>query len=81
MINTKSIGDALSRIHDVIVNRRDIHVIHTSELSRIDRELLLKTGWLQEIIKGWYLLIRPDIRPGDLLGGMPPSGTSSASIL
>lgn len=42
-----------------------IDVIHTRDLSRADRELLVSSGWLQEIIKGWYLLLRPDAEPGD----------------
>lgn len=68
MKDVKNIGDALSRIHAIIKGRDEIHVVHTSELSRTDRELLLGAGWLQEIVKGWYLLVRPDMRPGDSSG-------------
>jgi len=68
MKETKNVGDALHRVRAVIEARDEIHVVHTSELSRKDRELLLGVGWLQEIIKGWYLLVRPDIRPGDSSG-------------
>ncbi|NGX61187.1 MAG: hypothetical protein K940chlam9_00668 [Chlamydiae bacterium] len=64
----KDIGEALARVHETIKKRDHIHVLHTSELSRNDREVLTKSGWLQEIIKGWYLLIRPDLRPGDSSG-------------
>lgn len=41
------------------------HVIRSEQMSRGDRELLVKAGWLQEIIKGWYLLVRPGVGPGD----------------
>lgn len=41
------------------------NIIHTSEISRADREILLKTHWLQQIVKGWYLVVRPDVRPGE----------------
>jgi hypothetical protein len=65
MFTPKEVGSSLSRAHNIIKERHNIHVIHTSEMPRTDRELLLKTGWLEEIIKGWYLLTRPDVRPGD----------------
>jgi hypothetical protein len=41
------------------------HILKTSMLSRSNRELLLATGWLQEIIRGWYMLVRPDLATGD----------------
>ena len=31
------------------------HIIRSEQMSRGDRELLVKTGWFQEVIKGWYL--------------------------
>lgn len=68
MAKDKKLGEALSRIQAIIEKRDQIHVIHTSDVSRQDRELLIGTGWLQEIIKGWYLLVRPDIRSGDSSG-------------
>ena len=36
-----------------------------SEISRRDREILIRHRWLEEIIRGWYLVIRPDCVPGD----------------
>ena len=68
MQHAKNVGEALSRVHLTIRAQDGIHVIHTSDINRMDRELLLGAGWLQEIIKGWYLLVRPDIRPGDSSG-------------
>ncbi len=65
MFESKKIGEALSRVHVKMAAKDGIHILHTSELSRGDREILLGAGWLQEIIKGWYLLTRPDVRPGD----------------
>ena len=61
-------GEALARIHAIIKKRNDIHIIHAEEISRQDRELLLGTNWLQEIIRGWYLLVRPNMHPGDSSG-------------
>lgn len=40
-------------------------IIHSSEIPRLDRELLLKTRWLQPIIKGWYMMTRPDAQEGE----------------
>ena len=65
MTQKNKVADALTRGYKVVESRDNIHVVHTSELSRTDRELLLRGGWLQEIIKGWYLLVRPEILPGE----------------
>jgi hypothetical protein len=58
------IAAALARVKTKTENRQS-HIIQSHELSRADRELLLATGWLQEIIRGWYMLVRPDIATGD----------------
>lgn len=43
-------------------------IIQTSELSRTHRGRLLKSGFLREVIKGWYILSRPDELEGDTTG-------------
>jgi len=58
------IADALTRVKQ-IADARGAHIIKSSEINRVDRELLIRTQWLQEIIKGWYLLTRPDVASGD----------------
>jgi len=45
-----------------------IIAIRTGELSRTHRERLLKNGFIQEVMKGWYIPSRPD----------EPSGESTA---
>ncbi len=40
-------------------------VIQSKELSRVDRERLLKTGFVQEVMKGWLISWSPDARAGD----------------
>lgn len=55
---------ALKRVHKVAEKKKS-YVIHTSEISRADRTLLVRLHWLEEIIRGWYLLIRPDTPAGD----------------
>lgn len=59
-----AVGDALKRVH-AIVEKKGVHIIYTKEISRADREILTRTHWLEEIIKGWYMLVRPDIQKGE----------------
>ena len=37
----------------------------TVDLSRAHRERLLKSGFLQEVMKGWYIAARPDDAAGE----------------
>ncbi len=60
----QSIAEALSRLR-ARANSKHPYIFRSDEISRADRELLLRTSWLSEIMKGWYLLIRPDILPND----------------
>jgi hypothetical protein len=55
------LADALERAAKVA--RRNF--LRASDLSRGDRNYLLPRGYLQEIIKGWYLLTRPVEREGE----------------
>lgn len=41
------------------------HILRSQQLGRADRELLLRRGFLVEIIKGWYALSSPQTQPGD----------------
>lgn len=58
------LSDALHRIRKV-ADQHGAQIVNTSEISRQDRELLLRKHWLQEIIQGWYMLTRPDLADGD----------------
>lgn len=64
MSNPKEISQALKRVHQAS-KKNKAPILRSEQILREDRELLLRTHWLQEIIKGWYLLIRPDALPGD----------------
>lgn len=44
-------------------------VVRSSALSRTHRERLCKAGYLQEVIKGWYLPARPEFSSDSLEGG------------
>lgn len=54
----------LSRLQ-ALVKKKGSNIFHTSELDRADREILVQHHWLEEIIRGWYLTIRPDLKKGD----------------
>lgn len=41
------------------------HIIKTNQLSRVDRERLLKANCLKKIIRGWYLFCTPVTNPGE----------------
>lgn len=46
-------------------NKDGLAVIKSSEISRTHLERLLNNGFLQEVMKGWYISSRPDSIPGD----------------
>lgn len=51
-----------SKLADVLARAASVarrNILHASDLSRGDRNYLLPRGYLQEIIKGWYLLAQP----------------------
>src|SRR3990167_6445359 len=62
MITPKKTVNALKRVK-AMADKHDAMIVMASEMSRQDRELLMKTGWLRDIVQGWDLLTRPDIHP------------------
>jgi len=46
--------EALKELQD-----RDMVAIRSSDLKRLDRERLVKNGFLQPVMKGWYIPSRP----------------------
>lgn len=63
-----SLKDELARALERVRSATKIkggNVIPSKELKRADRELLLRTHWLEPIIKGWYMLVKPDSMPGE----------------
>ena len=57
----QALASALRRVRD----RSTGEVVRGPEISRPDRLLLVKRGFLVEIIKGWYALTTPQAEPGD----------------
>jgi hypothetical protein len=52
--------DALRQLQD-----RGVVAIRATEVSRAHRERLLKNGFLQEVMKGWYIAASPDDAAGE----------------
>lgn len=48
-----------------VLQEQGIVAIRTSQLSRTNRERLLKNGFISEVVKGWYIPTRPDEQPGE----------------
>ena len=40
------------------------HVVRGTEFPRMDRQRLQKAGFIEEVVRGWYLPSRPDAQPG-----------------
>jgi len=53
----EKLADSLSVLENLQKNGNK--VVHTSDLSRIHRERLLKNGFLKQVIKGWYIPSHP----------------------
>ncbi len=58
------IARALERAKEVSRSKR-ADILHSDDISQADRKLLVANGWLKEIMRGWYLLLRPDVADGD----------------
>jgi Fic/DOC family len=59
----EKLAAALDRLKAVQVEGRA--AIRSQDLSRATRELLLKHGFLQEVLRGWYIAARPGVGDGD----------------
>ncbi len=58
------LADSLSELQKR-QNKNGLAVIKSSDLSRTHLERLVKNGFLQEVMKGWYISSRPDSPSGD----------------
>jgi hypothetical protein len=59
----EKLAQSLEALHQL--QRRGVVAIRSDDLSRTDRERLLESGYLEEVMKGWYIQSRPDDAPGD----------------
>lgn len=59
----EKLAESLARLRNLQEGGR--MVIRSSELTRVHRERLIKSGYLREAIKGWLISSSPDSDPGD----------------
>lgn len=59
----EKLADALEDLH--ALQEKGLVAIKSVEISRTSRQLLLKTGYLKKVSKGWYTPGRSDEMPGD----------------
>ncbi len=59
----EKLAQSLGALHDL--QGRGVVAIRSDDLSRTDRERLLESGFLKEVMKGWYIPSRPDESAGD----------------
>ena len=60
---SKKLAESLQVLHEL--QERGGVAIRSRDLTRTHRERLCKSGFLQEVIKGWYVPARPGEAPGE----------------
>ncbi|MBI3508468.1 MAG: Fic family protein [Chlamydiia bacterium] len=63
-MDTPTLKEALARVH-AAAQQYGGSIVSSRTLQRKDRELLVRAGWLIEIIRGWYMFTKPGLRPGE----------------
>ena len=61
---TEKLAQSLERLQE-LQGERGTSAIRSKVLLRTDRERLLKNGFIQEVMKGWYIPSRPDETRGE----------------
>ncbi len=60
---SEKLAESLALLHEL--QQRGHIAIQAGDLSRVHRERLLSNGFLEDVIKGWYIPSRPDIAAGE----------------
>lgn len=60
---SEKLAESLEVLHQL--QKRGVVAIRSGDLTRIHRERLCQNGFLQEVMKGWYIPARPDENAGD----------------
>lgn len=66
VINQKKLAQSLEVLHKLRDENKT--AIRSSDLTRTHRERLLASGWIEEVIKGWYIESKPNQTQGDSTG-------------
>ena len=63
----KSVSERLAKSLQVLKQYQDhgVVAIKSKMLERVDRERLIKHGFIKEVLRGWYILSSPDEQRGD----------------
>jgi hypothetical protein len=60
-----TVSEKLAQSLSILKGLRDSGKIAIRDMTRTHRERLLKNGFIQEVMKGWYIPARPDEAPGE----------------
>lgn len=60
---SQKLADSLEQLQ--LLQEKGVIAIQSKQLSRQNRERLVKHGYIREVIRGWYISARPDETPGD----------------
>lgn len=60
---SEKLAEALAALHEL--QSRGFVAIHTDEIRTTSRQRLVKSGFLKEVVRGWYIPARPDEQQGD----------------
>ena len=60
---SEKLVQSLEILHEL--QKRGFVAIQSSDISRVHRERLLKNGFIQQVIKGWYIPTNPGEKAGD----------------
>lgn len=60
---TEKLADSLEALH--VLQQRGGVAVRAADLSRTHRERLVRSGFLQPVMKGWYIPTSPDEHAGD----------------
>ena len=61
--STEKLAQALESLR--AIQTKGLTAIRTNDLSRTHRELLLRNGFIERVMKGWYISSHPHDLPGD----------------
>jgi hypothetical protein len=60
---SEKLANSLEALREL--QKRGVVAVRSADLTRFHRERLVKNGFLQEVIKGWYIPVRPDQVAGE----------------
>ena len=61
---TQALANALQKAR-AAADANQAEIVRAGDLTRRERETLLRASFLKEIMRGWYMLVRPDTADGD----------------